>query len=122
MNTFRLRASAVAAMVLAVACDQTGTSAQKQERQDRIPEATDVFQIPLGDSPARGGAAPKVTIVAFSDFQCGFCGKVTSTLAEVTRSYGSDVRLVFKHRPLPFHQRALPAALAAEAAREQDRF
>jgi len=27
--------------------------------------------------------------------------------------YGDDVRLVFKHNPLPFHQRAMPAAQAA---------
>jgi protein-disulfide isomerase len=29
------------------------------------------------------------------------------------------VRLVWKHLPLPFHANAMPAALAAEAAREQ---
>src|SRR6185436_11880271 len=30
--------------------------------------------------------------------------------------------LVFRHNPLPFHPRAMPAALAAEAARAQGKF
>ena len=34
----------------------------------------------------------------------------------------ATLRVVFKHRPLPFHDRALPAALATEAAAEQGKF
>jgi protein-disulfide isomerase len=84
--------------------------------------ALELYKVPLGDSPARGGAAPKVTLVAFSEFQCPFCGRVTPMLDQILKTYGDDVRLVFKHRPLPFHDRATPAALAAEAAREQGKF
>jgi protein-disulfide isomerase len=87
-----------------------------------LPEAAELFKVPLGESPGRGGRAPKVTVVAFSEFQCPFCAKVLPTLEELIKTYGDDLRIVFKHRPLPFHDRALPAALAAEAAQEQDRF
>ena len=38
------------------------------------------------------------------------------------QAYGDKVRIVWKHQPLPFHPNALPAALAAEAAREQGKF
>jgi protein-disulfide isomerase len=86
------------------------------------PAAFELYRVPLGDSPGRGGAAPRVTLVAFSEFQCPFCARVTPTLEQLQRSYGDDLRVVFKHRPLPFHDRALPAALAAEAAREQGKF
>ena len=86
------------------------------------PAAIELYRVPLGDSPARGGAAPRVTLVVFSEFQCPFCARVTPTLEQVMKTYGDDVRLVFKHRPLPFHDRAAPAALAAEAAREQGKF
>jgi protein-disulfide isomerase len=63
-----------------------------------------------------------VTIVLFSDFQCPFCARVEPTLARVEQEYGQKVRLVWKHQPLPFHPNALPAAEAAEAAREQGKF
>ena len=38
------------------------------------------------------------------------------------KKYGDDVRLVYKHAPLPFHNRAMPAAKAAAAAHIQGKF
>jgi protein-disulfide isomerase len=81
-----------------------------------------IYRVPLVDAPARGGREPKVTIVEFSDFQCPFCGRVVPTLAELEKQYGADLALVFRHNPLPFHPQAMPAALAAEAARAQGKF
>jgi len=74
------------------------------------------------DDPVRGNPKAPVTIVLFSDFQCPFCARVTPTLSEVEKTYGDKVRVVWKHEPLPFHPNALPAAEAAEAAREQGKF
>jgi protein-disulfide isomerase len=74
------------------------------------------------DDPVRGDARAPVTIVEFSDFQCPFCARALPAIADVERSFGADVRLVFKHMPLPFHPNAMPAAIAAEAAREQGKF
>jgi len=74
------------------------------------------------DDPIRGSPQAPVTVVLFSDFQCPFCGRVEPTLAEVERTYGDKVRLVWKHQPLPMHPQAIPAAEAAEAAREQGKF
>ncbi|HEX9307846.1 MAG TPA: thioredoxin domain-containing protein [Anaeromyxobacter sp.] len=74
------------------------------------------------DDPVRGNPRAPVTIVLFSDFQCPFCARVGPTLDEVQRTYGDKVRIVWKHQPLPFHPNALPAAKAAEAAREQGKF
>ena len=74
------------------------------------------------DDPVRGNPRAPVTIVLFSDFQCPFCARVAPTLAEVEKTYGDKVRVVWKHEPLPFHPNALPAAEAAEAAREQGKF
>ncbi len=36
--------------------------------------------------------------------------------------YKDDVRIVFKHNPLSFHKRAMPAANATECANEQGKF
>jgi len=80
-------------------------------------------EVPLrADDPVRGNARAPVTIVVFSDFQCPFCARAEDTLAEVQRSYGDKVRVVWKHQPLSMHPNALPAAIAAEAAREQGKF
>ena len=74
------------------------------------------------DSPffARNGA--KVTIVAFSDFQCPFCGRVNPTLAKLLETYPGKVRVAFKHMPLRIHPDAPAAHAAAEAAGRQGKF
>jgi protein-disulfide isomerase len=111
------------ALIAAAACDtRPGEPPPKPAKVAAPARPSELFQVPLGDSPVRGGAAPKVTVVVFSEFQCPFCGRVTGTLDQLRRSYGDELRFVFKHRPLPFHDRATPAALAAEAAREQGKF
>jgi len=74
------------------------------------------------DDPAKGSAKAPVTVVVFSDFQCPFCSRVEPTLKQVEQAYGDKVRIVWKHKPLPFHPHAMPAAEAAEAAREQGKF
>jgi protein-disulfide isomerase len=83
---------------------------------------TTVFRVPTLDAPVRGGTQPKVTLVEFGDFQCPFCARVQPTLDALLKTYGADLALVFRHNPLPFHQNAVPAALAAEAARRQGKF
>ena len=71
------------------------------------------------DDPAKGKASAPVTLVEFSDFQCPYCARATPSVKEIESAYPSDVRIVWKHLPLSFHANAMPAALAAEAAREQ---
>jgi protein-disulfide isomerase len=70
---------------------------------------------PTKANPSRGGQYAKVTIQAFVDFQCPYCARVQETLAEVQKTYGNRVRIVFRHKPLPFHQ---DAPLAHQAAAE----
>ncbi len=74
------------------------------------------------DDPVKGNPRAPVTVVVFSDFQCPFCSRVEPTLRQVEQVYGPKVRIAWKHKPLPFHPNAVPAALAAEAAREQGKF
>ncbi len=86
------------------------------------PGADQVFKVAVGDAPQKGDADAKVTIVEWSDFQCPFCGRVIDTLHQVEKSYGSDVRFVFKQNPLPMHPNAPYAAKAAIAAQRQGKF
>lgn len=63
-----------------------------------------------------------VTVVVFSDFQCGYCARAVKPLHELQRRHGKHLRVVFKHFPLQFHRRAYPAAVAALAAQKQNKF
>ena len=76
----------------------------------------------LGDHPRRGPAQAPVTIVEFSDFQCPYCRQAETTLREVRRRYGDQVRLVYMDFPLKSHAGAMDAALAARCAGEQGHF
>lgn len=70
-----------------------------------------VWKVPVGNSPHKGAADALVTIVEFSDFECPFCSKVEPTIDEILKTYDGKVRVVWKHRPLPFHKRATPASI-----------
>ena len=99
------------------------TAAQAQAQAAKGPGAgTEVYKVAVADAPIRGSKQPKVTIVEYSDFQCPYCSRAAATLDALMKDYASDVQLAYKHNPLPFHQQAMPAALAAEAARDQGKF
>jgi protein-disulfide isomerase len=79
--------------------------------------------IKVDDSgPSKGSQNAAVTVVEFSDFQCPFCKQANGTLKQLLASYGNNVRLVFKHMPLPNHPQAFKAAQAAVCAGEQGKF
>jgi protein-disulfide isomerase len=81
-----------------------------------------VYQIPAEESHWTGSHNPRVTIVAFSDFQCPYCGRGAKTLVEVLENYPQQVRIIFKHHPLPFHKDAFLGHMACLAAGAQGKF
>jgi protein-disulfide isomerase len=76
-----------------------------------------VWKVPLGKAPIRGNkAGALVTIIEFAEFECPFSAKVQATLEKVRAQYKGDVRIAFRHNPVPYHRHARPAsALALEA-------
>ncbi|HEX8708591.1 MAG TPA: thioredoxin domain-containing protein [Pyrinomonadaceae bacterium] len=101
---------------------QTGGSGSGRTPLTAVPPQVSV---PPGADPprVRGAAAAKVTIEEFGDYQCPPCGLLFHDLKSVEKEYGDQLRLVFRHNPLPsIHKHALVAARAAEAAGLQDRF
>lgn len=81
-----------------------------------------VYAVPLGDSPRKGPDDAPITIVSFGDFACPFCAKGNATMERIEAHYGDKIRVVHKHKPLPFHRQADPAARAAVAAQTQGKF
>ncbi len=77
-----------------------------------------------GAEPAnmKGPANAKVHIEEFGDFQCPPCGQFHPWLEQMEKEFPKDLRVTFRHFPLPNHQHALRAASAAEAAGLQGKF
>jgi protein-disulfide isomerase len=89
---------------------------------DLAPPEPSSCVVPVGASPTRGPADAWVTIVEFSDFECPYCGQAETVIHEVDAER-PGLRWVYKHMPLTaIHPHALAAALAAECAKDQNRF
>lgn len=67
------------------------------------------------EDPAWGNPLAPVTMVIWADFECPFCSKLMMTLELLQEQYGPEqLRVVWKHNPLPFHKNAYAAHVAAE--------
>jgi len=73
-------------------------------------------------APVMGPADAPVTIVEWSDYQCPFCKRAFPTVEQVLNEYKDKVRYIHLDYPLPFHQQAMPAALAVHCAEDQGKF
>jgi protein-disulfide isomerase len=83
------------------------------------PDAGSKKIVPFSHDQRRGAKATKVTMVEFSDFQCPFCKRSEPTVKAVLDKYGKDLALVWMNQPLPFHDHAMDAATAFQAAARQ---
>jgi protein-disulfide isomerase len=107
-----------------VACAATTPPAPPSHAKDTTPKTAPASDMVLAasaptseilpvdaDDPQRGNATALVTIVEFGNLQCPFSAKAAVTMDRVLEVYGPDqVRLAWKHNPLPFHKAARPAA------------
>jgi protein-disulfide isomerase len=79
-----------------------------------------IYKVPRGNSAAIGPADAPVTIVAWSDYACGYCNRAQQTLDRLDRLYPGQIRWV--HRELPADDEHPLAAEAALAAAAQGKF
>lgn len=65
-----------------------------------------------------GSPTAKVTIEEFADFQCPSCAVAHPVMKDVQAAFAgnNNVRFVFRHFPLPIHDKSYDAAVAVEAA------
>jgi protein-disulfide isomerase len=82
------------------------------------------YEIPIDDDPMIGPEDAPITIVEFSDYECPYCQRWhTEVFEQLLETYPNEVRLVYRDFPLTsIHPNAIPAAIAANCAREQDAF
>lgn len=85
----------------------------------------DRYDIPIDEYDAVYGSpdAP-VVIVEFTDYQCPYCQRYyVQTFSQIIETYGDQIYYVVKDLPLvSIHPEAVPAAIAAHCAEEQDAF
>jgi protein-disulfide isomerase len=64
-----------------------------------------------------------ITLVEYGDFECPYCGDAYRVVNQVLKTFGADIRYVFRNYPLQSsHPHAEMAAEAAEAAGAQDKY
>jgi protein-disulfide isomerase len=68
-------------------------------------------------TPSTNDSTP-VTLVEFADLECPYCRKFhQELLPELRKEFGSDLKFVFVHFPIPSHRFAKPAARLMECAK-----
>ena len=91
-----------------------------------FPDPTDLASAKLPEVTnadwSRGPKDARLMLVEYSDFQCPYCSIAGRSLQEFEAAHPDQVRVVFRHFPLPSHDKAPLAAQAAEAAGLQGKF
>lgn len=92
--------------------------------EPEIEEKVIVKDVPIKGSPSKGAVGDDVlvTIVEFSDFQCPLCQQAHEKTKQILAENATDTRFVFHHFPLPFHEDADVAAVAAMVAQHFGKF
>ena len=97
---------------------QAGVQKEEWTRADLV------AALERGPGPTKGPADASVTIVYFTDFQCGYCRKfVKDTLPKIEDQYirTDKVRLVFRHMAI-LGESSTQAARAASCAFDKGKF
>lgn len=92
----------------------------KEAELAKAAETKKALEKAIAGLPYRGKPDAPVTIVEYSDFQCPYCARGAATVEEILAKYPNDVKFVFQHFPLDFHQWAKPAAIASTCAGNQN--
>src|SRR5947209_7330836 len=78
------------------------------------PQASDHF---------RGSLDAPLTLIEYGDYQCPYCGLAHTAVAELIEELGDRLCYVYRNFPLTeVHEKAEPAAEAAEAAGRRGKF
>lgn len=101
--------------------------AKEKEEPFEADPFSDPSEISIDDDPRLGPDSEDaiITIVEFSDYQCPYCKKFfDESFQELLDTYieNGDVQYVFRDFPLETHEKAVPAAIAANCAGEQGEY
>jgi protein-disulfide isomerase len=104
---------------------------KKAEFRDKIKEKYTVLvvtkepermKVEIKNNPSTGPENAKITVIEFSDFECPYCQKGQDTNRKIREKYKDQIRWVFRDYPLPFHENAMFAHIAANCANQQGKY
>ncbi len=75
-------------------------------------------KIDVSDAPMKGNPKARITLVEFADYECPHCKHFQPVLHQIVDEFPNDVKLYFKHYPLPQHTIARHAAEARGGRQE----
>ena len=70
----------------------------------------------------KGPEQALVTLVEYGDYECPGCAAYAPLVSQAASNFSEDLRVVYRHSPIPGHVNSVPAAYAAEAAAKQGKF
>ena len=104
----------------------TSVSQAADPAQETTPtqQAVKRYEIPEDDDPTIGPNDAPITIIEFSDYQCGYCQRWhKDVFPRILEDFPDQVRIIYRDFPLAsIHPNAIPAAESANCAAEQDAF
>jgi protein-disulfide isomerase len=116
------RRSLNAVKYVARLADQGYTQSEIGESLEKRYRSTDQKFIDVSEAPMEGNVNARVTLVEFADYECPHCKRFQPVLRQILDEFRKNIRIYFKHYPLPQHTNARLAAEAAVAAQKQGKF
>ncbi len=90
---------------------------------DDILAAPDANLSPISETDhVIGPEDARMTILEFSDIECPYCQMITPLLTQFQAMFPDDVRMVYRHFPLSYHDKSQLGSQATEAAGMQGKF
>jgi protein-disulfide isomerase len=80
------------------------------------------IQVSLKDTPVRGPANARVTLVEFGDYECPYCQQIQPTLDKLEAEFKGKIAFAYKDMPLPMHPNARKAGEATHCAEAQGKY
>ncbi|CAN2041785.1 Thioredoxin domain-containing protein [Candidatus Magnetomoraceae bacterium gMMP-15] len=85
------------------------------ERKVKIIKIDKIYEISSSGLPFLGNEKALVTVAIFIHYKCPYCSKLDPLVADLLKSYGDKIKIVFKNFPFgnPLVKKASAAAIAA---------
>ncbi len=99
----------------AIECELVAPAIENEAYKDILGEVTE-------DDWSIGPEDAALTLVEYADFQCPYCSRAGLTAIQFQATHPDEVRYVYRHFPLSFHEKAPMSAYAADAAGKQGFF